>query len=58
MLVWLRRWWLLTALVPLVAWVLDQVREEMERRRGRNRLTGALAQASTGLRDLRRRRRR
>lgn len=49
---WLRRWLLLTAMLPLLAWVLDKVRETIEDRRGRTRLTGSLAQASQSLRQF------
>lgn len=49
---WLRRWLLLTAAVPLLAWVLDRVRETIEERRGRTRFSGSLAQASQGLRQV------
>lgn len=60
---WLRRWLVLVAAMPLLAWVLDRLRETLEERRGHSRLTGSLAQASQGLREIggrrgRRRRRR
>jgi hypothetical protein len=56
--VWIRRWLVFAAVVPLVAWTLDRVRESLERRRGHGRLTGSLAKASGSLRRVGGRRRR